>query len=189
MVHIAVFDLDKTLTDRDCFIRFLLFVRRRGHRLDLGGAVRRIGLSRVSLKRSLCALLKGSDKETIDALARDFFEERAKGWLRPRIVESLNEHKAHGDRVVIVSASLQTYVNCFASYLETEFLATELESDGSVLTGRMCGENVRGQEKVSKLSTFLSNAGYERSEVFVTAYGDSAGDREMLAWADRAVRV
>ena len=189
MIGIAVFDLDKTLTDRDCFVRFLLYVRSRGHRLDLIAAVRRIGLSRASLKRSLCALLEGSDKETIDALARDFFEQRAKGWLRPGIVISLDEHKAHGDRVIIVSASLSPYVSCFASFLETEFLATELESDGLVLTGRIHGENVRGAEKVSKLDTFLSRAGYERSEVFVTAYGDSAGDRQMLAWADRAVKV
>ena len=189
MVHLAVFDLDKTLTDRDCFVRFLLYVRSRGHRLEVGAALRRFGLSRASLKRSLCALLRGSDKEGIDALARDFFEQRAKGWLRPSIVDSLNEHKAHGDRVIIVSASLSPYVSCFASFLETEFLATELESDGSVLTGRIYGENVRGQEKVSKLDTFLSSAGYERSEVFVTAYGDSTGDREMLTWADQAVKV
>jgi phosphatidylglycerophosphatase C len=104
-------------------------------------------------------------------------------------VDSLNEHKAHGDRVIIVSASLSSYVSCFASFLETEFLATELESDGSVLTGRIHGENVRGNEKVMKLETFLSRVGYERSEVFVTAYGDSAGDREMLTWADQAVKV
>jgi phosphatidylglycerophosphatase C len=104
-------------------------------------------------------------------------------------VDSLNEHKAHGDRVIIVSASLSSYVSCFASFLETEFLATELESDGSVLTGRVHGENVRGNEKVMKLETFLSRVGYERSEVFVTAYGDSAGDREMLTWADQAVKV
>ncbi|MGB0149162.1 MAG: haloacid dehalogenase-like hydrolase, partial [Ilumatobacteraceae bacterium] len=70
-----------------------------------------------------------------------------------------------------------------------EFLATELESYGSVLTGRIHGENVRGNEKVLKLETFLSRVGYERSEVFVTAYGDSAGDSEMLAWADQAVKV
>ena len=189
MVHIAVFDLDKTLTDRDCFIRFLLYLRSRGHRLEVGAALRRFGLSRASLKRSLCALLRGSDREAIDALARDFFEQRAKGWLRPSIVDSLNKHKARGDRVIIVSASLSPYVSCFASFLETEFLATELESDGSVLTGRIQGANVRGQEKVSKLDTFLSRAGYERSEVFVTAYGDSAGDSEMLAWADQAVKV
>jgi phosphatidylglycerophosphatase C len=189
MVHIAVFDLDKTLTDRDCFVRFLLYLRSRGHSLDVGAALRRFGLSRTSVKRSLCALLRGSDREAIEALAHDFFEQRAKGWLRPNIVDSLNEHKAHGDRVIIVSASLSSYVSCFASFLETEFLATELESDGSVLTGRIHGENVRGNEKVMKLETFLSRVGYERSEVFVTAYGDSAGDREMLTWADQAVKV
>ena len=146
-------------------------------------------MSRASLKRSLCALLRGSDKETIDALARDFYEKRANCWLRPSILDSLNEHKAHDDRVIIVSASLSPYVSHFASFLETEVLATELELDGSVLTGRSQGEYVRGQEKVSKLDTFLSRAGYERSEVFVTAYGDSAGDREMLTWADQAVKV
>ena len=189
MVHIAVFDLDKTLTDRDCFVRFLLYLRSRGHSLDVGAALRRFGLSRTSLKRSLCALLRGSDREAIEALAHDFFEQRAKGWLRPNIVDSLKEHKAHGDRVIILSASLSSYVSCFASFLETEFLATELESDGSVLTGRIHGENVRGNEKVMKLETFLSRVGYERSEVFVTAYGDSAGDREMLTWADQAVKV
>jgi phosphatidylglycerophosphatase C len=51
-------------------------------------------------------------------------------------------------------------------------------------TGVLEGGNVRGPEKVRRLRDWL---GTEPAEVW--AYGDSSGDRELLAFADHARRV
>ena len=63
-------------------------------------------------------------------------------------------------------------------------LATRLEVDAGRLTGRLTGANVRGPEKVRRLEEYLDGAA-----VTLWAYGDSAGDRELLAVADHATRV
>ncbi|MCB1149091.1 MAG: HAD-IB family hydrolase, partial [Chlamydiia bacterium] len=55
----------------------------------------------------------------------------------------------------------------------------ETDSKG-VLTGKLLGANCRGPEKVRRiLETFGPKESY-----LLYAYGDSAGDREMLALAD-----
>jgi phosphatidylglycerophosphatase C len=48
-----------------------------------------------------------------------------------------------------------------------------------LLTGRILGENVRAAQKALLLGRLLGN-----EPVTVWAYGDSRGDREMLAMAD-----
>ena len=64
-------------------------------------------------------------------------------------------------------------------------LATRLAvgADGR-LTGELDGANCRGPEKVRRLHEWLDTAHGGRSAVEVVAYGDSPGDREMLADAD-----
>ena len=56
------------------------------------------------------------------------------------------------------------------------------------LTGRMAGPNCRGPEKVARLEEWLA-ARCDGEPAHVFAYGDSAGDRDLLARADVATRV
>ena len=66
-------------------------------------------------------------------------------------------------------------------------LATELAvGDDGRLTGELARPNVRGPEKVRRLDEWLAREG---RPAFVWAYGDSAGDRELLARADQAISV
>ena len=65
-------------------------------------------------------------------------------------------------------------------------LATEVEvDDDGRLTGRFKTKNCFGQEKVDR----LLQAEPHREDYFLTAYGDSRGDRELLAFADEGVNV
>jgi phosphatidylglycerophosphatase C len=64
-------------------------------------------------------------------------------------------------------------------------LATSLEiGDDGHLTGGLEGANVRGAEKVRRLGQWL---GHDTCELW--AYGDSEGDRELLAAADHGFLV
>jgi phosphatidylglycerophosphatase C len=53
------------------------------------------------------------------------------------------------------------------------------------LTGELAGANVRHDEKVRRLEAWLG----KDQAIELWAYGDSGGDRELLARADHAVRV
>ena len=104
-------------------------------------------------------------------------------WLRSDTLETLQRHRDQGDRTVLVSASFEVYLRPLATLLGVDdVLATRLQVRDGIATGGLDGPNCRGPEKVVRLHGWLG----DRSAVQLVAYGDSAGDREMLADADEA---
>ncbi len=98
---------------------------------------------------------------------------------RPRRVQ---EHRRRGHHLVLVSASPDLYLLPWATYAGFDaVLATELEFVDERCTGRLATPNCWGKEKARRLQEWLSN----RQPSLLYAYGDSRGDREMLAMADR----
>ena len=67
-------------------------------------------------------------------------------------------------------------------------ICTELEQVDGLYTGALIGRNCRRAEKRERLQAWLAEAGLPESSV-VYAYGDSAGDTELLAMAQHAVWV
>src|SRR4051812_40921465 len=132
-------------------------------------------------------LLTGMPAATV-AEAVQAFASRLERRLRPDMVEQLQWHQAEGHRTVIVSASLAVYLEPVGRRLAVdEVLATDLAvGDDGRLTGGLVGANVRGPEKACRLGAYLAAAG-EECELW--AYGDSKGDRELLAMADHPQRV
>lgn len=106
--------------------------------------------------------------------------------LRRDMLERLRWHIAQGHETVLVSASLEAYLVPLAEEIGVDHvIAVRLEADAEGrLTGAMVGGNVRGPAKAEFLSSWL---GDDRAEIW--AYGDSEGDRELLAMADHPVWV
>ena len=193
MTRIAAFDLDGTLTTRDCVVPFLRQVAGTP-RLVAGVAAHPIDVSRALVRRdrdafkvlATRAAFAGRPLGVVEPLAAEFAAKVHDNWLRSDTLAGLHAHLAAGDRVVIVSASYAIYVEPLAALLGVnQVLATRLAvgADGR-LTGELDGVNCRGPEKVRRLHEWLDAAHGGRSAVEVVAYGDSAGDREMLADAD-----
>ena len=109
------------------------------------------------------------------------FASRLVGHIRPTMIERVAWHQEQGHRTVLVSASLAFYLEPFGELTGfDDVIATRLEvGPGELLTGRILGENVRAAQKALLLERLL---GSEPATVW--AYGDSRGDREMLAMAD-----
>ena len=87
----------------------------------------------------------------------------------------------------IVSASVEDWIAPVASYLKVDkVLGTKVEvnSEGK-LTGFFSTENCYGQEKVNRFLKEEPN----RDEYYLYAYGDSRGDKEMIAFADEGFWV
>jgi len=193
VTRIAAFDLDGTLTTRDCVVPFLRQVAGTP-RLVAGVAAHPIDVSRALVRRdrdafkvlATRAAFAGRPLGVVEPLAAEFAAKVHDNWLRSDTLAGLHAHLAAGDRVVIVSASYAIYVEPLAALLGVhQVLATRLAvgADGR-LTGELDGVNCRGPEKVRRLHEWLDAAHGGRSAVEVVAYGDSAGDREMLADAD-----
>jgi phosphatidylglycerophosphatase C len=94
--------------------------------------------------------------------------------------------------VVLVSASLGAYLRPLASALGLDAaLAVEMAVGPSgLLTGNVEGGfNTRGPAKVKRLRDWLDTSHGPGAEPEVWAYGDSAGDEELLAYADHPTWV
>lgn len=191
---VAAFDVDGTLTDRDCVTPFLrraagrrLWTTILSHPLALvASAARR---DRDRLKELACSALRGIETADLDALGVAFAEEVAGERLRKDTAARLRRHQELGHRVILASASLDPYLVPLGELLDVDgVVCTVLErgTDGR-LTGRLVGRNCRAAEKARRVRAWLDGAGLAGAELW--AYGDSNGDAELLALADHPLRV
>jgi phosphatidylglycerophosphatase C len=189
---VAAFDFDGTLTYRDTLLPFLLHalgapaVMRHAFVLAPTLAGYGLGMIRndVAKERVLTRSFSGADIGALRDKAEQFAEHKLPGLIRPEAARRLVWHKKQGHRCIVVSASLELYVQPWA--LKAGFddvIASRLETlaDGSV-TGNLLGKNCFGIEKVRRLETLLGG----RSGYILYAYGDSRGDKELLSGADYA---
>jgi len=185
---VAAFDFDVTITTKDTFVPFLYRafggnrVRSTFSKLSLDAMGVVLGLSNRDRfkEKVVAALFLG---EPIDRLRQEG-QEYAKsivGLVRPSAMRRIEWHKEQGHRLVMVSASLDLYLEPIAEMLGfNDLLCTKLSTNHLIFDGKLAGPNCRGPEKAKRLQALLGNmSGYE-----IYAYGDSAGDREMLAAAD-----
>ena len=188
-VIVAAFDLDKTLTTRDCVLPFLWrvgrwrFVGRLLMQLPvlvLTGVRRDRDAAKSVLTRSA---LRGRTAIEIDEHGHRFADLVLASWMRADTTARLRWHLESGHDVVIVSASYETYVRHIAEGLGAgTALATRLAvDDAGRCTGELDGVNCRGSEKVSRLRTWFTTKDITPTTVY--AYGDSAGDRHLLEMA------
>jgi phosphatidylglycerophosphatase C len=194
---VAAFDVDNTLTARDCVVPFLGRIAGGRRALALRLATQPLRLAAAGLHRdrdrakaaATRAVLAGRRADRIAAEGRAFAGLVATSWLRADTAARLRWHLAQGHRVVLVSASYEVYVAPLAETLGVGAgLGTRLvvDADG-VLTGALDGPNCRGEEKAVRLRAWLADHGF--GDVELWAYGDSAGDDAMLAMAAHPVRV
>jgi phosphatidylglycerophosphatase C len=195
---VAAFDVDRTVTTRDCVVPFL---RRVSGTVPFAG---RMALASASLVPAIARGERDRAKEQaakivfagrraadVDALGDGFAGTVVRSWLRDDTVARLRWHQSQGHDVVFVSASFGAYLRPLADRLGADgVVCTELVvDDGGILTGGLSGLNCRGPEKVRRLHAWLDERYGGRAHVELWAYGDSPGDRELLADADHAVWV
>ncbi len=188
---VAAFDFDGTLVPGDSLAPFL-------HRLLGSRALPAIGASapamlaayrhagRDGAKAALLArILAGVEVDAVERHGRSYGLGLCRR-IRPGMRQRLEWHHRSGHRLILVSASLAAYLEPFGAAAGfDEVIATRLEVNASGrLTGRLLGANVRGQEKALRLRAALGDRPVE-----LWAYGDSAGDTEMLAMANHPSRV
>ena len=190
---IYCFDFDGTLTTSDTLLEFIKYAKGRGRFLMVFLMYSPLlVLMKLHLypnwkakQRIFAHLFAGMRIEKFDALCRGFAEE-SQHLLRPKGITLLHEALVAGAQIFIVSASIDNWVRPFFDIRNlkgVQVLGTQIEVEDGKLTGRFKSNNCYGKEKVHRIAEALKS--FERSEYEIEAFGDSRGDKEMLAFADK----
>ena len=187
MVKIYAFDFDGTLTTKDTLIEFIRFAKgtiafgcgflRYAHLLVL----MKLGLypNWKAKQKVFAHFFKGITIEDFDSICQAFAAS-SHHLLRPKGIEAIHQAQNEGAEVLIVSASIDNWVQPF--FANVKVLGTQIEVMDGKLTGRFLTKNCYGQEKVNRILSLYPN----RQDYYLTAYGDSRGDKELLTFADES---
>lgn len=192
--RIAVFDLDGTITRHDTFVGYLRgWLRRHPDRRrwwPVFAALLRFvaaGRDRGRLKSDLLrAFMAGAGRAEVADWSAAFVAGLGGDEFCPGALEAIARHRAAGDRLVLLSASLDLYVPRLAERLGfDETICTGVAWRDGRLDGALASPNRRGEEKrrcVAELRTRHAGA-------TIAAYANSASDLAHLAAVDQPLLV
>jgi HAD superfamily hydrolase (TIGR01490 family) len=184
---IAFFDFDGTITNKDSMLALAEF--RKGKAgflvgmLTLAPSLLFLKLNLLSAQKAKQLFLKkffGDMRvDEFTQLCEQFSEQVLPSLIRKDAWAALEKHIANNDKVVIVSASAENWIEHWCKKNNIQFMGTKLEVKEDHITGNIIGLNCNGKEKVSRIKEFFNLADYET----IYAYGDSAGDKIMMGIA------
>lgn len=193
--RVAVFDLDGTITRRDTLVPYLAgWLRRHPARIihlwRLPGALLRyalLGRDRGRLKTDLLRMVIGpAGRAEVTAFSEAFAAGLAPPFLHEKALAAIDRHRAAGDRLVLLSASVDLYVPLIGARLGfDETICTGVRWEGERLDGRLTTGNRRGQEKrrvVEGLRARFAGCRF-------AAYGNATSDFDHLVIVDEPLLV
>jgi len=102
--------------------------------------------------------------------------------IRPAALTEIHRLRDLGFEIVVISASADNWIRRWTQALSLTLVATKLEVNDGLITGRIKGKNCHGEQKVVCIRENWDLGQYE--EVYV--YGDSSGDKPMLKLATQS---
>ena len=187
MKKIVAFDFDGTLTNKDSLLAFIRYVHG-SWRLWWGFLLHTPILVLMVLKlyhhskakeRVFSYFFKGMTLSEFNMWCQRFASD-CRAILRPQGITAVEQAQRDGAEVVIISASIDNWVQPF--FPQVRVLGTQVEVSDGLLTGCFLTKNCFGQEKVNRLLAVYP----QRHDYHLTAYGDSEGDKALLAFADES---
>lgn len=187
-MKIAFFDFDGTITTDDSLLKFIRFVVG-DFRFLFGVGVLSPILAAYKLKlipnyrakqKMLSWFFKGISEQEFKNIANQYSLNHIDKILRPKAMERIAYHKRQGHKIVLVSASIECWLEPWCKKNDLELIATKLEISDSVVTGNLLSKNCFGIEKVNRIKEKYNLDEFE----YIYVYGDSSGDKEMLELAD-----
>ena len=185
---LALFDFDGTITYKDSLLEFIKFASGKTSFYLVMALFSPLIIYYVFIKKDgeiakrlvLSFLFKGKTKTDLEKLGKDFAEHIIPSILLPKAIEEIDKHKEKGERIIVISASLEIWLKPWAESMELELICTKMEFEDQKFSGHFASANCNGVEKVNRIKAFLNIDAYSP----IYAYGNSSGDKPMLALAD-----
>jgi phosphatidylglycerophosphatase C len=185
--QLVLLDFDGTITMRDTLAEFMIHYHGKWkYYLGLGILLPIIFLYLTRLIENwkakqyfLSWFLRGTGSEEFRQKCASFARFVVPSLVRPGVLDEIEWHKNNGATIAVVSASAQDWVKPWCDKYNLICLATRLEVKDNKITGKILGKNCHGSEKVCRIKEAFKLEEFHE----IIAYGDSAGDKEMLALA------
>ncbi len=187
---LVLLDFDGTVTTKDTLIEFVRFYR--GHAGYWFGMLMlapimvlfKIGLipNWKAKQYFLAHYFKGEKISDFNSRCAAFASEILPHLIRPGAIKAIEEYRRENATIAVVSASAENWVRPWCDQQGIVCLSTRLEVKKGLLTGNLDGRNCYGDEKVCRIKDNFDLAAFRK----VIAFGDSSGDKEMLALAHQS---
>lgn len=190
MTSVAFFDLDKTIIAKSSTLAFSRPMFKAG--LLSGSTLAKAGIAQAyyqafgadheqmdRVKEELGAMTRGWDRKEIEALVTETVDEVVAPLVYAEALAIMEQHRAAGRKVVVISASPEEIVRPLCRYLGIdEIIATRAAVDEE---GRYTGElelYAYGPGKAEAMRTLAEEDGIDLGASY--AYSDSITDLPML---------
>jgi phosphatidylglycerophosphatase C len=188
--QIAFFDLDGTITEKDTLFEFVKeFVSPITFKFNLLLLIPLLLLAKLNLLESgrvkalfiyLC--LRKIEKKQILTKAREFSLYKLPLLARSSMLNRLEWHKANGHEIVIVSASINFWIEPWASKNGYALICSEMKFESERITPFLKGKNCKGIEKLRRVKDAYDFKNYG----YIYAYGNEESDNYLLAIANES---
>lgn len=188
--RIALFDFDGTVTSHDTMLVFLRYLKGGPsymlQMLLLVPVFAALKLGLLSNHRAkeimLTRFIGGMDEKDLKQACEGFTQHVLPHIIRPAALARIREHQQQQVEVVVVSAAPSYWVQAWCAGHGIRLIATRLEVKDGKLTGKIQGLNCHGEEKVARIREAYDLSLFSE----IHAYGDTEGDKPMLALAHHA---
>ena len=187
---LALFDFDGTITTKDSLIDFIQFT--------IGKSKYYKGLlvlspililyklkfikNNIAKEKFITYFFRDWDIKLFNKFAEQYSLNQIDKIVRKKAIEKIKWHQSKGHQVVVVSASIECWLKPWCEKHNISLISTKLEIKDNRLTGKFATKNCFGIEKSNRVQKVYSLENID----FIYAYGDSSGDKELLALADES---
>ena len=185
--NLALFDFDGTLCSKDSFTGFIFFALRKRYIVRKGLKI----LPKIqayylnlypahAMRQTLFrAMFSESNAQDVQRIA-DEYAQKLMHSLDPALFKQLKKHQQLGHEVVLVSASVDLYLEPVCKLLGIKLICTEVEIQRHVLTGAYQTADCSCEQKRIRILEKYDLSSFEK----IYAYGNSSEDQDMLELAD-----
>jgi HAD superfamily hydrolase (TIGR01490 family) len=189
------FDVDHTIIRGSTGRRFAVAAARLGviklrhlAALPFNYAAYRFGKGGTSFFEGEFPVIRGVERGLLENISREVFERKTSKALRPELLELIASIRAEGGSVVLATSSLDFLVRPLAELIGAEaVLASALECEGGLCTGRLAGAALFGPAKRDAVLAYASARGVALADC--AFYSDSIHDLPLLLEVGRPVAV
>lgn len=181
------FDLDNTLVNKSTGLLWFKYLRKNG-RASVFDTIRatyayvRYRMNSLDIKTLAEREVKkvaGISEEYMIEVCERWFDDMVKHHILPRAVEVVNEHRAEGHLLAILSAATPYTVNPVKRHLGIEHgIGTQLVVRDGVFTGELVEPYCYGEGKIYWAERFAKEVGLRLEDCYF--YTDSFTDMPML---------
>ncbi len=149
-MNLALFDFDGTITKKDSFYDFIGYIGSIHKSLIIKiilflpvSIAYVLGILPMGKSKELFLTFcfKGWEKSYFDKIAEKYGETKLPKIIRPRALEQIQMHKLNNDKIVVVSASLDSWIEAWCLKNDMDLISSSLEIKNSLITGKLKGED------------------------------------------------